>query len=237
MATSSHRLKIEEKKVFRKLITTFIIFIVSIFILIYAGIPLLTKTIIFFTSFRKENITINTTDNMILNPPILNPLWDATNSGTIVVSGTADKESTVKITINNVEMSKVLVDKDAKFEAKNIKLQEGTNNIVATTLIQDKESSPSVPLVIIYKKIPPKLDISAPSDGQKFLSESKDITISGETDPGNKVTINDRFAIVDQGGKFNYKISLNSGENNFKVVATDIAGNQTIIERKVIYNP
>lgn len=236
MTISSHRLRVEEKKVLRKLLVSLAIFVVSIIILIYAGIPLLTKTIVFLTSFRKENISTNTSEGNIINPPVLDPLAEATNSSTITVTGTGDKDSTVKISVNDSETAKVLVDKEGKFKIANIRLKEGDNSIVATTLLTDKESSPSQPINIAFKKNPPKLEITAPSDGQKFISD-KDISISGETDPGNKVTINDRFAIVGSDGKFNFKVSLSGGDNNFKIVATDTAGNQTTVERKVNFTP
>ncbi len=237
MVISSHRLKIEEKRVFRKLLTSLGIFAASILLVIFAGIPLLTKTIVFFSSFRKENPGVNMESSSIINPPILDSLPEATNSALIWVSGLADKESTVKIFINDTEVAKVLADKDSRFIAKNLKLQEGTNSIVGNIVKGNHESSPSAKLTIIYLKKPPKLEIFSPSEGQKFLSESKDITISGETDPGNKVVINDRFIIVNQNGKFNPKVTLSDGDNTFKITATDIAGNQTIMERKVTYSP
>ncbi len=237
MVISSHRLKIEEKKVFRKLLVTLGIFFVSILIIIFAGIPLLTKTIVFLSSFRKENPGVNIESKSIINPPVFDSLTEATNSSIISVSGRAEKESTVKILLNDTEVAKVMADKDSRFKTKNLKLQEGSNSIVGFTMKNEQESSPSGALTIIYLKKPPKLDITSPSEGQKFIAESKDIFISGETDPGNRVVISDRFIIVNQDGKFNYKVTLSDGDNTFKIVATDIAGNQTIVERKVNYRP
>lgn len=237
MTISTHRLKIEEKKVYRKLLISLILFVIFILIIIFAGIPVLTKSIIFLTSFNKENVITTTSSSTKIEIPILNPLSEATNSSPISISGFGEKETTIKILVNDDEAAKILADKDGKFEVKNIKLSEGQNNIVAVTLKYDQESRPSAPQSIIYLKKPPKLDISAPDEGQKFLAESKEITISGQADPGNKVTINDRFVIVAQEGKFNYKATLSDGDNNFKIVATDIAGNITVIDRKVIYTP
>lgn len=236
MTLSSHRLKVEERKVYRKLVTTVVIFFVSIIVIIYAGIPLLTKMILFLSSgSNSTNTSVNNT--LSVNPPILNSLAEATNSATISVSGTADKNTTVKISINDTEVVSVLVDKDSNFLAKNLRLTEGSNSIVATELVGNQESSPSAIVEITYKQKPPQLDISSPGEGQKFLAESQNINISGDTDPGNKVTINDRMAIVGPDGKFNFPVSLSNGDNNYKIVATDIAGNQTIIERKVSYTP
>lgn len=237
MKTSSHRLRIEEKKAYRKLFSTVVFFILFILLVIFAGIPLLTKTIVFLSSFRKENPSANTDISSIINPPVLDSIAEATNSSVISVSGRADKESTVKILLNDTEVAKVMADKDSRFKTQNFKLQEGTNSIVGYTMKDNQDSSPSGTLTIIYLKKPPKLDITSPSEGQKFIAESKDIFISGETDPGNKVIIKDRFIIVNQDGKFNYKVTLSDGDNTFKIVATDIAGNQTIVERKVNYRP
>lgn len=237
MTLLSHRLRIEEKKVYRRLLISLILFVLFILAVVFAGIPLLTRTIIFLSSFHKENSTTNTITTSKIEIPILNPLSEATNSSPILVSGIGEKETTIKILVNDDEAAKTLADKDGKFEAKNIKLREGQNNIVAVTLKYDQESSPSAPQIITYQKKPPKLDISSPNEGQKFLAESKDIAISGQTDPGNKVTINDRLVIVAQDGKFNYKVTLSDGDNNYKIIATDIAGNQTTVERKVSYSP
>ena len=53
------------------------------------------------------------------------------------------------------------------------------------------------------------------------------VTIQGTTDNGVGITINDRIMSVNDSGKFQYSTTLNSGTNQFKVVATDQTGNAT----------
>lgn len=239
MTISSHRLRVEEKKLFRKLVTTAVFLILTVIIFIYAGIPLLVKIVIGISSLRGGGVKSAevATSTSLLFPPVLDPLIEATNSGKITVSGFADKEVTVKIYVNSKESVKVLTDKDGRFSAANVVLTEGTNIITATVVRENKESNPTAEISVSFKKTAPKLEISLPAEGQKFFSDSKDITISGETDPGNRVIVNDRLAIVNPNGKFDFRVSLSSGENSFKIVATDDAGNKTEMERKVSYTP
>ena len=65
--------------------------------------------------------------------------------------------------------------------------------------------------------------------------KSQNISVSGATDPGDSVSVNDRLAIVDKDGNFSYSLDLNSGDNKIKVVSSDPAGNQTTKELTVKY--
>lgn len=237
MITSTHRLRSEEKKFVRKLTTIFISLLLFIVFVVYAGLPLFAKFIIAVTSINQKPVKQNQSENaFLLFPPVLDPLQEATNSGLIKVSGTGDKEATIKIVLNNVEILKVLSDKDGRFQTAKIKLSEGTNTISATSTLNNQESSPSTQLTIIFKKSQPNLEVENPKDNQKF-SDNKEITISGTTDPENRVTINERFVIIGWDGKFKYPVTLTDGDNNLKIIASDNAGNQTTVERKVIFIP
>lgn len=236
MEISSHRLRSEEKKLFRKLILALLIFFVVIFLLLYVGLPLFARIIITISSFKREKPASTTIEETIIFPPILDSTFEATNTARITISGYGEKDTKVKILIGKVEKAKINTDNEGKFKT-NITLKEGTNIITAVLIKDKKESSPSAPLSIIFKEEEPTLEITFPTDGQKFSGETKEISIIGETDPLNKVTINDRMAIVDQDGKFNYLVKLSEGESTFKIVVTDIAGNQKISERKVKYIP
>ena len=185
----------------------------------------------------KNNSTTETKESTILFPPILDPTFEATNTAKINVSGFGEKETTVKIIVNDEVFAKVPADKEGKFIVSNISLSEGTNSIKAITIKDDKQSSPSSALIVEYIKAAPKLEIEEPSEWENFYSDKKNISITGITDKGNKVSINDHQAIVDQEGKFSYPVTLSEGDNNFKIIAYDNAGNQTTLERKVIYHP
>ncbi len=82
----------------------------------------------------------------------------------------------------------------------------------------------------------PTLSIDSPADNQIITGDNNKVTVSGKTDPGVQVTVNTFWAIVDENGGYQYNLTLQNGDNNFAVVATDKAGNKTEQTRKVIYN-
>ncbi len=233
---TSHRTRVQEKKFFRRLIFTIGLLFTTFLFLLFVGLPLFARFILTLSSLRPAKPASNTSATAsFLFPPFLDPSFEATNSGKLTLTGSSEKEATVKLFINDKDEVKVLADNEGKFVVKNIKLHEGTNTITAVTIKENKESSPSSPLIITYKKNPPKLEISSPKEGATFSSDQKEMILTGETESGSRVTINDRFVIVDQRGKFTYTAQLSNGENTFKAVAGDSAGNQTTVERKVTF--
>ncbi len=235
--SSSHRIRAEEKKVYHKLIKTLILFMLAIFFSIYIGLPLFIKIIIAFSSLKQEKSTVTESENTILLAPTLDLPIEATNSSLINISGFANKDTTVQLIINNEEKAKVLSDKEGKFSARNISLNEGLNTITAYAIKNNTKSPLSNSVTIIYKKNPPFLEIDIPDNGKIITGDSNEIVINGETDPENEITVNDRIVIIDQQGKFSYQANLNQGENKFIITAKDRAGNLVSLERKVIYNP
>ncbi len=237
MQQSTHRLRYQEKKIFRRFLYSLMFIIAIVILAIYAGLPLLAKIILAFSSLKKNTVSTAKIEQTYLFPPVLDPTYEATNSANIMVSGLGDKDTTVKIFVNGREVAKVLADSDGKFYAKKISLEEGQNEIYAKSIKDNKESSSSSVLSVIYKKNPPTVEITSPKDGERISSDNRNITITGQTEPGNRITVNDRMAIVNSEGKFNHSVNLSDGENKFKIVATDTAGNSTTMEFKVTYSP
>jgi uncharacterized protein YfaP (DUF2135 family) len=235
MTYLSHRIKVEEKKVYRKLILTFVVLISIGLFLVFAGLPLLARTILFFTSFKTDKSNLTTNNSSILFPPSLNPIFEATNTAKIIISGYGEKEAAIKIIVNGREQVKATSDAEGKFTAININLTEGENIIKAVNIKDNKESTTSSPITVIYKKTLPKLEIEKPTDGDKFSGDQQNISIIGTTDQGNRLIINERMAIIDPQGKFNFPYKLAEGDNNLKITALDNAGNQSIKELKVNY--
>jgi hypothetical protein len=66
---------------------------------------------------------------------------------------------------------------------------------------------------------PPELVISNPSQSTKVAIEQ--IEISGKTDPGATVAINDQVINQDKEGNFKETIALRSGVNTIQIVATN----------------
>jgi len=237
---SSHRAKIEERRFYRKLLLTIVSLVGIGLFLVFIGLPLLARFIVFFTSLtpNTRTTTTNATDQTVLIPPDLDPVDEATNSSPISLSGYGESNGLVKIYLNGKQRTKVDTQNDGKFIASDIDLKEGENTIYATTVDKNnRESSPSSTFTITFSKNPPKLDISDPEDGAKYSSEQKDVQIKGSTDAGNRITINDRYVVVDPYGKFSFSASLSNGDNEFTVKSTDPAGNTSEKKIKVTYYP
>lgn len=239
MNFTSHRERVTEKKLYRRIIVRLGFLVIFILFVIFAGLPLLARFIILTTpSAPNDNAASdNASSDSVLFPPNLDPLPEATNSSPIIISGYGEKNSAIEIFVNDKKWGSVTSDSQGKFVVKNVSLKEGDNKITAKNNLKNKESSPSGALLISFKKNPPKLDISKPGDGDKFTSENQNIYITGTTDSGNTVTVNDRNAIVNPDGSFSYPVTLSGGDNTFKIVATDDAGNQISVQRKVTYFP
>ncbi len=236
MKLSSHRLRQEEKKFTRKLITSLVIVAASGIFVIFFGLPLLAK-VVFFMSGGSQKQTQNTTDtSLALLPPTLDPIVTATNSARINISGYSVIDATITVVVNGEESAKIPTDKDGKFSTSEITLKEGENKINAFVAKKDQESSPSVTFVVIYKKSNPNIEISSPKNGARIHQDSRDISISGLTDAGNRLTINDRLVIVQNDGSFNFKVTLTDGDNTIKLQAADDAGNTTDQELKVNFS-
>uniref|UniRef100_A0A7C4M327 Bacterial Ig domain-containing protein n=1 Tax=candidate division CPR3 bacterium TaxID=2268181 RepID=A0A7C4M327_UNCC3 len=237
MYQPSHRLKAEEKRLYRRLFYTLVIFTISIVFTVFIGLPVLARIILLFPSLRKEQTNENIKNELFLLPPTFDSTLEATNSSKITLSGYGEKEMIVKIIVNNKESITTKTDTEGKFIAKNVILTEGDNLITAKIIKDKQESSLSSPLKIFYKKNPPKISIISPKDGEKIIGGERNINLEGETDAGNRVTINDHLAIIDQDGRFTSPIILSDGENIVKIKVTDNAGNIAETEIKVIYNP
>lgn len=216
---------------------TGIIFIIVL--LLVFGVPLFIK----FSDFvgQTKDDGTNTADNnapSIIAPPTLDQTFEATNSAEINVTGSAVGKQNITLYVNDEIADKEESKDDGSFEFKNVELNEGENTITArATSDSGKKSNLSPEIQITYLKNPPSLTIDSPEDGHAFAKDERTITVSGKTDKDVKVTVNDYWAVVDDTGHFTYRIQLQDGDNELKVVATDQAGNTKEETRHVTYSP
>lgn len=233
----------EEKAAYQRLI------LVSVFILLFStalylwGIPIVATLGSFWSKIGTPQMssrftTTPTTSNLLL-PPSLNSLPSLLNNlKDFKVSGQAKAGEGVAIFINDEKVVDVLADASGRFEAKDLSLIEGENKIYARTQgVAEQTSKSSITQIVIFDKTPPSLEILEPASGAEF--EGKDerwLEISGTTEPGVTVQINEHQAIVDLEGNFHYQYALSEGENLLKITACDEAGNETTVERTVKYS-
>ena len=168
---------------------------------------------------------------------MLDPTFQATNSATITLSGTAGEKQTIKLYKNNDYISDTTTEKKGLFVFEDIRLSKGENSFkVKAVTEQKKESTLSEEQIITYLTEAPMLEIEQPSDGQSFSKDNNPITVKGKTNPNVKVTVNSLWAIIDNEGIFSYTFRLQNGENILIIVATDQAGNKTESSLKVTYS-
>jgi len=172
----------------------------------------------------------------IILSPLLDPLPTAINSTEIQITGKAKGDVTILLFVNEEQWEKVKVKEDGSFTFSNVKLKEGTNTISAKATDEKNNTSDlSEILTVQVKKSKPTLDITSPSDSAQISGETGVMTVTGKTDQDNSVTVNERFVVVKSDGSFSYDLSLSEGEQTITIIAKDIAGNETKIERKVTY--
>lgn len=232
----THRLRSQEKKIKKKLIWSLIIVVSAAMLTLYVGLPLIAKFAILLSMIKRNTPIEEQQTSVILLPPLLEPLAEATNTAKISIIGFAQNETEVVIKINDIQKAKVRTESNGKFKANNLALVEGENKISAVVSKDNQESSPAT-TTIFYKKNPPQLEITNPQDGQTITGEESEINIEGSTDPANRITVNGRVVIVETNGTFKYLQNLTEGENKLLIEAFDNAGNKSEKEIKVNYSP
>ncbi len=228
----SRRLEQQSKK---NLFFSVLGIILVLFILIKFGMPLLINFTLFISGFKNGDEPKNEIRTFI-PPPILNPITSATSSAYVVISGFAAPSQNIELYINDNLIDKAIIGEDGTFSFRET-ISEGENIIKAKAIIDNKESDFSKSIFITLRNKSPNLDVVSPTNGQSFSKDQNIIDVQGSTNPDVKVTINGFWAITDINGNFSYRLSLQNGENNIKVIGIDEAGNMAEKELKVTYNP
>lgn len=213
-------------------------------ILVYATITWILPNFINGIGFIKSIVNPSKTTPLPQNqdaaiaPPVLNIPYEATNSAEIDIEGYATPNSKVIIYLDEQPKQTVEVSSDGNFTAQNIELFLGTNNIFGKTINEEgKMSLPSKTIRLMYINEAPRLSISEPEDNKKIQGGDKKVKVSGKTDAGVKVFINDSQVIVGSDGSFGIDEPLNEGDNIISVKAQDAALNTAEIQRTINYSP
>jgi len=218
---------VEERRNTRNAIHFILLTIAIIVLLIFTGVPALTRFVSFVSGLKKGSGQTTSNDTTPPAPPRFNSFSDFTNQQTATVSGNSEPGATVDLTFNGTDQT-VGVDKDGNFSF-SLQLNDGDNTFSAITIDAAKNKSQKTrDYKITFDTKAPDLAIDSPSDGAQFAgSTQRQATIKGTTESTAQVTINDRIIPVDDNGKFQYTTTLSDGANKFAVKASDQAGNTT----------
>lgn len=229
--------RVSDRKEKRRLVLA-IAGIIGIFILILAfGVKALIGFSLLVDKLRGSSPSTAQQSQTIILPPTINPPNTATNSATISLNGKGQAGLTLILYVNNNEFKKIPVKENGTFVVPNVPLTNGVNTLSAKlTDSKDNLSDLSNIVLVTYGNTPPKLVVSDPADNVTVNGDPNSVTVNGMTDDNVTVTINDRLVVIKTDNSFSYSYPLNDGDNILKIVATDAAGNQTTIQRKITYH-
>ncbi len=221
---------LQEKRDTRNATLIFIGTFVLIIVLGIAGFQGLPKLVVYLSNAQTKSVYKN--DLIPPPPPTFSVAYSATNSAVIDIPGLAEPGSTIFLTQNGDSAGKVKANADGTFVFQGIALKSGGNSFQSIASDQsENQSKPSTTIHIAFSDKLPEINIDTPSDGQKV--SNKKLEIKGSTAQENKLTINDRWVMVDSMGKFTMTTNLNPGENTLVFVVTDRATNTLRKEVKV----
>ena len=172
---------------------------------------------------------IERTIELVTAPPelvIYSPTEGAwINNAKITVEGQAPNGVTLKINSQPVPLAP-----DGTFRY-DLLMSEGDQRIQVTA-VDDVGNVTTVERLVHIQTRGPRLELSI-ADGASFSDPL--LQLSGTTSPGASVTVNRRPVTVGTLGDFQTTVSMVEGENVIEVLAIDLAGNGSILTRRVRY--
>ncbi len=223
---NSRRVIVEEKAVLKQALLLLGLFVLLLTLFFFIIVPFILK----ITAGPTQN-TQNSNENVAPLAPVLSAPRTATNSAYVTLTGFNEKNATVVLLQNDSESIETKIGDDGKFSF-DVTLQEGENKLQAFSFLGDGDSKLTSPksqeYTVLYDSQPPELEIISPTEGQSIQGKKNQLlTVSGNTDLGCKVLINDRLAKVSGDGSFTFIHSLGTGENKLTLKSIDRAGNTT----------
>jgi hypothetical protein len=226
--------KHQNKQILQRIVIAIVLFCAFVVFFFSVGIKLLVSFTLFLNQLANSGSNQQTTQQAeLLNSINIDPIPSATNSATLLFSGTALNFNRLEIYLNDEKQDEITIADVFSGEIKG--LENGTNTVHFIAKSSKSKETKKTPLCsVLYKSEKPKLEISEPSDNSKTNKE--DIKISGLTDKETTIRVNGQPLIVDVEGKFTYMFRLKEGENKIQITAEDIVGNQEIKDLTITYS-
>ncbi len=171
----------------------------------------------------REAILITQPPEVTISSP-LNGEW--LNENLVNVEGTVPPGTSLKV--NGQE---AVVGADGIFQREVI-LQEG-ENVLRFEATDDVGNVSLQELIVRRKTTAPNLTINV-EEGEVF--QQSEVQIIGKTDSGVLLSVGGQTVAISSLGEFQTTVNLLNGENVLDVVAQDLAGNVTQLQRRINYN-
>lgn len=225
--SAKRSLRQEEIAAYRRIALATLIVVALIVGGYFLGVPLLANL---GNTNSNLNQQLGTADNVAPAPPILNSVPNQTNQQPLRLTGSAESGATISVMINGEEKLSTIVDGQGLFEGE-VELANGQNAMIATARdAAGNTSRESKEVIVVYDATPPSLVLL---QNIPDTTDEATLTVSGKTEPGAKVAVNQRRSIVNSEGVFNSTINLEEGQNSIEIISTDAAGNENVIKRNI----
>lgn len=231
---SSRKAKYETGRVLRQTVLLVVISVGVVLGFLFVVLPGIIRVV----SSHESGAPTQTDQAVVpIQPPVLAAPITATSSADITLTGFSQNGDTVVVLQNGQEAQRATANADGSFSA-SITLQPGANTVQAYAVdANNKQSDLSAQYSVTYANQPPKLDISTPTDGQQVQGKrNQNLEVKGQTDPMDRITINDRIVFAKDDGSFDTTFLLGQGSNTIDVKAMDQAGNITEKKFTVTYS-
>jgi len=226
--------KHENKQIIQKILIAVVLFVAAIIFFFSAGIKMLVSFTLFLNQLANGNSqqqALQKTESF--NTVNIDPIPSATNSATLLFSGTSLNFDKLEIYLNDEKQDEINISDTFSGEVKGLEKGDNKVHFIAKSS-SSKETKKTPTYSILFKSEKPKLEIQEPSDKSKTNRE--DVRISGTTDIETTIRINGQPIIVDVQGKFTTLLRLKDGENKINITAEDIVGNQEVKDLVVTYS-
>ncbi len=149
-----------------------------------------------------------------------------TNHDTIIASCDLKEPYALQVLVNGQQMQQT--DKlDAGMHEIEVPIEVGSNDI-KIYVIDDKGNMRSTSYTVEKDVVAPKLELV--SSYEDIVTEDEYLTIEGKVEDYDKLMINNAEIDVEGDNTFKFDYKLKEGLNQIAVVASDIAGNETVYD-------
>lgn len=207
--------------------------IVFIVVMFKWGVPYFVNVV---AGSGAKRVQTQASDIIPPQAPILSALPEATNGAKLTVEGYTEASASIDLLVNDVIAMSSKAGDDGGFSIVG-EISQGSNRIQVRAADQAGNQSVSPVKLVSFDNKPVELTVSTPKDGAEYFGKaSQIIDINGTVDKKDvQITINNSFVSINDKGEFSHRYQLSSGENQIKVIATDVAGNTNEKTLKVVY--
>lgn len=214
------------RRQFKTNVILLVVALLAVFYLLFTvGFKFLLNSSVFFANiFSKESPEPLSKTTDVYGSVDVDQIPVATNSATIVVSGSVVNFDILAFYINGKKIGEKELSGTNNFSEEIGDLKKGNNEVYVRAMTSDKKNSKKTnTFTVFYKSEKPKLEITEPAD--RTTVNNPEVTIKGKTDKEVFIRVNGLPVVVNAQGDFDATVRLKEGENIITIEAEDIAGN------------